>query len=100
MKDADFVVRYIDENKETQFIGIIAEGPDEALTAFKNVGPRHYKGSEEILTLEDYQEIRERIGLSADGYEELPEELKKFVDVYNSEEFQEKLRNPGLGDMY
>lgn len=91
-----FVVRYQEKtHKNVEFTQVIAKDEEDAVRIFTENITDYIEGSQSVLTAEEYQEIRENMGLSRNGIEERPEVSKKLLEIYSSEEFQKSLASGG-----
>lgn len=90
------IIRYQEiEHKNIEFEQVIAGSEEEALRLFTQNNSHFIEGTPTVLNMEEYREIRERLGLSVDGLEELPEWRKQLLDIYASEEFQKYIKSGG-----
>jgi len=83
-----------------QFIQVIAESVDSAMGVFRRLVTDYIDDSPTYITLEEYKQIRENLGLNPDGIDEseMTPVKKKFLEIANSKEWKDYYASGGYED--
>lgn len=95
------IIRYQERNtKKMQFIQVIAENVDSALGVFRRLVTDYIDDSPTYITLEEYRQIRENLGLNPDGLDEseMTPVRKKFLEIAQSKEWRDHYASGGYED--
>lgn len=83
-----------------QFIQVIAASVDSAMGVFRRLVTDYIDDSPTYITLEEYKQIRENLGLNPDGIDEseMTPVKKKFLEIANSKEWKDYYASGGYED--
>lgn len=95
------IIRYQERNtKKMKFIQVIATDVDSALGVFRRLVTDYIDDSPTYITLEEYKQIRENLGLNPDGEDESETNpvKKKFLEIAQSKEWRDYYASGGYAD--
>lgn len=83
-----------------KFIQVIATDVDSALGVFRRLVTDYIDDSPTYITLEEYKQIRENLGLNPDGEDESETNpvKKKFLEIAQSKEWRDYYASGGYAD--